>query len=631
MIFTKIIFFDELDFFYATNGSMIPVAVVIAYNVTDRKCMHAFAQNTMQNIKTCHKDAVLIAVEQLDIEPPKLGTLFNLAVRHVRAERYVFHHMQYSGAYDLDGNDDDDIVMHKSSCGGLGAVWASRSALTAVNGFPNDGDAEFVFRMFEHRISTCKLRVSSATHGTSRKLWNDSHSREESDNGQAGDEHTGVEASTFEQGLWTASCDKLMRSDETNAIVLSVAFKREFFKCLNCNYACTNIHASHCCLGCERGGMHDLMCAKIETSRSAVRKRKVFLGLFGLYRNFEKTAPTLLEKLIKHNEDCEFTLSMHTSVQSRSRRDRGFDGGPVRVPRLRQCEIERRLREAYERLGTIESIVFDDETHFKFHPGHEGIHRDKDEPITYRILSLFQNAKGDHDVYMFLRFDVEPCAPISLADYDENTFRIISSSGRMNCFFHNRNWDFCWVGGRNAMRNWLYPVREFSTWTERGRHRDVSSGVPGLEAWVSKRDAVLDYEECVDILKAVNAKGNDVGAAWIETHSITGQKTVWSSSDARGPDGFFVSAAGKSWTAEFRDGLFYPNRPECLHNGGVSARGPFECVAPKWCHHGSTFTFVRDLHWRSEQYCRIIKNMRTNGCSFGFRDANNEFFNLRRD
>jgi hypothetical protein len=204
----------------------------------------------------------------------------------------------------------------------------------------------------------------------------------------------------------------------------------------------------------------------------------------------------------------------------------------------------------------------------------------------------------------------------------------------MNCFFHNHNWDFCWIGGHLATKLWVYATREFSTWIEKGLHRDVSKGVKGLESWVSVRDRPLPTVDCLKILKNINSRGNDRFANWIETHNVTKAETVWTSvTDSVGPDGTFVSSAGPSWTADFIDGIFKPHKLECLGASPVERiRGnDLSCNAPTWCKHGSTFTYRSTVHWRSEQYCRVIECMNSNGYSFGFRDDRGEFFRLRRD
>lgn len=600
----------------------LPLAVVVTYPHDMKQRLYEFIDLDMPAIKKKVPGAVLVAVEQMDQgDHINYGSFFNAAVRSVSAERYLFHSMSCEGNMSSVVDETADVT-YVTARDGIGAIQASKSALTAINGFPNS--RERFIAAFKKRVETCKLVTSEidlhdVTFGFS---WRE--------------EHVDGEYEIFDDGLWNVEFEKVMRYDEPNMIVLYVFLKTVLRECARstCDFVCTNVHKTFCCGCCERGAGHSEMCARARKKQEPRQKRRVMLGLFGLHRSFEKTATLMYKNVIESNPDCEFTLHIHTSTTSRSRRDQGFGGGPVRTPKLTEGEIKRKLRNVYGKFGHVESIVIDDSTHFKFHPGHENIHRDKDEPITYRIWSLLSTLQTEYDVYMFVRMDAEPCGPISLAEYDTNMFRIVSSSGNMNCFFHDHNWDFCWIGGHLATKLWVYATREFSTWIEKGRHRDVSKGVKDLESWVSVRDRPLPTVDCLKILKSIDSRGNDRFANWIETHNVTKAETVWTSTtDSVGPDGTFVSSAGPSWTADFIDGMFKPHKLECLGASPVERiRGnDLSCNAPTWCRHGSTFTYRSTVHWRSEQYCRVIECMNSNGCSFGFRDDRGEFFRLRRD
>ena len=601
----------------------LPFAVIVACPTSMKQRLLDFIDIEMTLIKRKIPQAVLVTIEEVEHYHMNYGSLFNAAVRSVNAERYLFHSMTYHGNISsvLDNMTDD--VTYAAQQQGIVAIQARKSALTAINGFPNS--RESFLSSFNKRVESCKLATSTINSGEYQEgfTWQEEPVVEQGDD-------------IFNDGLWNVEFDKVRRYDEPNMIVLYVFLKHVVRACVRstCEFICTNVHRKFCCGCCERNAQHSDMCARSRIKQQHPQKRKVLLGLYGLHRNFEKTAVLMHKNVMESNPDCDFTIHIHTSATSRSRRDKGFDGGPVRAPELSKDEIKRKLRNVYGKFGHLESIVIDDTTHFKFHAGHENIHRDKDEPITYRIWSILSSLKTEFDVYMFVRMDAEPCGPISLGEYDTNTFRIVSSSGNTGSFFNNHKWDFCWIGGHLATRLWVYSTREFSTWLEKGLHRDVSKDVKGLESWFSVRNKVVPSHDCLKILKEIGANGNDRYAAWIETHNVTKDETIWTpTSDVVGPDGSFVSSVAPSWTAEFKHGIFYPQKIECLGASPVVpvSGGILACNAPTWCNHGSTFTYRSTVHWRSEQYCRIIKNMKENGCSFGFRDSQSEFFRLRRD
>ena len=587
------------------------------------------------NIVEQVKDVVVVGVSFID-GSMSVGSCYNAAVRHVHADFYLFHDVHFRA-------EDPSIYTraipymsfsHSADCVRL--ISCTYSAITAVNGFANTAWQDHTTSaVLEQRAQRSNVAIEKDKDG-----WTDLRV-------QISEEVTTVRVdppkNIFTDGLWEIKASLVHREDEPNMTLLFL--RRETQRCPNCNFNVTCVHLTHCCDMCKHGLGHSSVCARavphvpflINRSNTLTKpvcaKRTVLLCLYGLHRNFEATAEAVYTHIIQPNQQCNFTIMINTSLVSTSRRDNGFGGGPIRRPNASAEELKSSLQACYKRFGTIADIVLDDSTHFKWHPGHKDISRDKDEPITYRIWSTMERVRERFDTYIFLRMDVQPRAAISLEGYDDNTFRIISSEGKMNCFFHDRNWDFCWVGGYTAMRLWVYPVREFSTATERGLHRNVTSISREFASWRECRNSKLSSLECIDIMNQVGCRGNDRSGAWIETHNRTQRKTRWKPlNDSRvSPDGRFESeAGGPGWGATFENSIFQPDRG-LLGAEPVQRLGNGKCVAPTWCRHGSTFTYETEVHWRSEQYCRIIKNMHQNGCTFGFRDNEGEFLWLRRD
>ena len=75
--------------------------------------------------------------------------------------------------------------------------------------------------------------------------------------------------------------------------------------------------------------------------------------------------------------------------------------------------------------------------------------------IFYRIFKFMKLNTLDYDHMIISRPDVIVTKPIKFDEYD-NTFRIIPGILERDDCFHNRDWDYIWVGGINPFKIWLY-------------------------------------------------------------------------------------------------------------------------------------------------------------------------------
>jgi hypothetical protein len=75
--------------------------------------------------------------------------------------------------------------------------------------------------------------------------------------------------------------------------------------------------------------------------------------------------------------------------------------------------------------------------------------------VFYRIFKFMELNTLDYDHIVISRPDVIVTKPIKFDEYD-NTFRIIPGILERDDCFHNRDWDYIWVGGVNPFKIWLY-------------------------------------------------------------------------------------------------------------------------------------------------------------------------------
>jgi hypothetical protein len=222
-------------------------------------------------------------------------------------------------------------------------------------------------------------------------------------------------------------------------------------------------------------------------------KKCVFL-VSGLSRSFEQTCKNIFDKIIIPNM-CNVNFDIYICD----------DLEAIKTPKWNNNNIDKKnnkihknkLLECYNKFNQVKEIVF---WHW------DGITISKNAPIgcgvnVKRWAIIFDKINfNDYDYFVIIRPDVIINKTIYLYDY-KNTFGIISGNFIRPCHWHNRDWDYIWIGDK-AFLFWLIPymyeyrIRDMSI-----TYENILNNFKTLE--------ILPDKEVIDIKNKVGCSGTN--------------------------------------------------------------------------------------------------------------------------
>lgn len=165
--------------------------------------------------------------------------------------------------------------------------------------------------------------------------------------------------------------------------------------------------------------------------------------LFGLPRTFVKCSENINNYLINNNKNYEFTIIVSTDLdcKNHSKWENEIDNY-----KLSKDDLENKLKQVYN----IKNITYISGPIYNIY---------NNKIIMYeRLYSLLENEKNNnYDIYIYLRLDCILLQPIYL-DHFSNKFSIITRYYGGGGHFHNKDWDFMWLGCNNAFKIWCYNI-----------------------------------------------------------------------------------------------------------------------------------------------------------------------------
>ena len=156
---------------------------------------------------------------------------------------------------------------------------------------------------------------------------------------------------------------------------------------------------------------------------------KIYLGLFGCYRTFEKTYKNLFDNLIDNNPKCSFDIHINTET----------------IPKY----VHEKWGNETKKYYTEDKLNILFQKHYKSHLKKITYYTlEKGFPFYVRIKNLIKDIENreKYDLYFFMRIDCIFLKKIDLYNYinklDKNMVKLICRDitypGR---FDHNRDWD----------------------------------------------------------------------------------------------------------------------------------------------------------------------------------------------
>ncbi len=167
--------------------------------------------------------------------------------------------------------------------------------------------------------------------------------------------------------------------------------------------------------------------------------KDVIIIFFGLLRNASICFDNIYENIIKYNEK-NYNIKYLFSTQCEKNQSKE--------------ELTTQINNIFGKDNII-NILYQDI------PNQKGsLVLDANYVIMRRLrkaMDYLENCKN-YDIYLFSRMDIKINKPIDLNKYNiDDIFTIVTSFKPVRpCIFHNRDWDYLWIGSKKAFEIWYY-------------------------------------------------------------------------------------------------------------------------------------------------------------------------------
>lgn len=179
---------------------------------------------------------------------------------------------------------------------------------------------------------------------------------------------------------------------------------------------------------------------------------KIYLGLFGCYRTFEKTYENLFSNLIHNNPTCSFDIHINTET----------------IPKY----VHKKWGNETKKYYTEDELNILFQKHYKSHLKKITYYtHEKGFPFYERIKRLISehNDNEKYDLYFFMRIDCIFLKKLDLYNYanklDKNMVKLICSDIVFRKRFdHDRDWDMGIVS-KNIDNIYKFVIQDFNKLT----------------------------------------------------------------------------------------------------------------------------------------------------------------------
>jgi len=160
-------------------------------------------------------------------------------------------------------------------------------------------------------------------------------------------------------------------------------------------------------------------------SESMQNKKKCLIIFYGLPRTIEKTSENFYKNIIEPNKDkYEFTIIINTS----------YDDTEY-LNKIYKCK-------------TVINENYNDKNVTSY-------------PIYRLYTPLTQEVENHYDMYIYSRMDIVLNKEIILENYN-NSLCIVEGNFERDDLFHNRDWDYMWIGNEFPFKMWCYYLLKYN-------------------------------------------------------------------------------------------------------------------------------------------------------------------------
>jgi hypothetical protein len=174
-------------------------------------------------------------------------------------------------------------------------------------------------------------------------------------------------------------------------------------------------------------------------------KPRCVVLLYGLMRSFKKTINNFFENIIENNMD-NYDIDIFICTQNENH-SKNYDFTKYDYKYNTEEDLKRDIIKYYNKYNQLKDISILNLQKGQFSNSH-------------RLNNLINiiGVNNTYDIIIYMRSDIIVNKKLNFHEY-ENKFSIIPSINKhsLTCFFHDRDWDFLWIGDNKSFKLWCYP------------------------------------------------------------------------------------------------------------------------------------------------------------------------------
>jgi hypothetical protein len=182
-----------------------------------------------------------------------------------------------------------------------------------------------------------------------------------------------------------------------------------------------------------------------EITNISKHKQRCVVLIYGLMRSFKKTINNFFENIIENNMN-NYDIDIFICTQNENH-SKNYDFTKYDYKYNTEEDMKRDIIKYYNKYNQLKDISILNLQKGQFSNSH-------------RLNNLINiiGVNNTYDRIIYMRSDIIVNKKLNFREY-ENKFSIIPSINKHSptCFFHDRDWDFLWIGDNKSFKLWCYP------------------------------------------------------------------------------------------------------------------------------------------------------------------------------
>jgi hypothetical protein len=174
-------------------------------------------------------------------------------------------------------------------------------------------------------------------------------------------------------------------------------------------------------------------------------KPRCVILLYGLMRSFKKTSDNFFKNIIENNmNNYDFDIFVCTQNENKSN---NYDYTKYNYKYDSEEDMKKDIMKYYNKYNQLKDISILNLTKGFFSNSHR----------LNKLIDII-GINNTYDRIIYIRPDITINKKINIDEY-KNKFSVMPSIYKHSpqCFFHDRDWDFLWIGDNKSFKLWSYP------------------------------------------------------------------------------------------------------------------------------------------------------------------------------